>query len=87
MTADTTNAPEITRAPGRARDPAPRFNVVEVAVPPGSAERRTPIAVVKGDLGPVRLAFTVSSLQGNKLQVRPPLAGDGRPRKCCCPPW
>lgn len=69
---------ENTRAPGRACE-APDFIVSAVSVPPGSEDRRTPIAIVEGQIGPLRLAVTVSSLQGNKLVIRPPLAGDGRP--------
>ena len=69
---------ENSRAPERACEAAD-FIVSAVSVPPGSEDRRTPIAIVEGQIGPLRLAVTVSSLQGNKLLIRPPVAGDGRP--------
>jgi hypothetical protein len=73
---------EITRAHGRASPAAELapISIVHVRVPPGSVDRRSPVAVVDAWVGPVRLSFTISSLKGNQLQVRPPMtAGEAEP--------
>lgn len=67
-----------TRAPGRAGE-LPEFRVIAVRVPPGSEDRRTPVAIVEGDLGPVRLLMTVASRSGNRIIVMAPTAADGTP--------
>jgi hypothetical protein len=67
-----------TRAHARAGD-LPEFRVIAVRVPPGSEDRRTPIAIVEGDLGPVRLLMTVASRNGNRIIVLAPTAADGTP--------
>ena len=77
----------MTKAAQHAAEPRARacagepiaFMVTGVRVPPGAEDRRTPIAIVEGAIGPLRLSVTVSSLQGNKLVIRPPQAGDGSP--------
>lgn len=69
-----------TRAPERAKGDAVRLVVTHVEVPPDSADRRSPVATVGVWVGPVHLLFTVSSLAGNKLTLRPPVAaGSGDP--------
>jgi hypothetical protein len=57
----------------------PPFTVLRVRVPDGSAGRRTPIVIVEGQLGPVRVALTVASRQKNRLELRVPVVADNGP--------
>lgn len=73
---------KTTRAPACAGEAPPPIEVTAVAVrvPPGSLERRTPVAEVDVRIGPVTVTFLISSLQGNRLVARAPMkAGSADP--------
>jgi hypothetical protein len=61
-------------------------SITDVKVPEGSAERRSPVAIVGAFIGQMHIAFTVSSLKGNNLLVRPPLAAGSAEPGVSMPP-
>lgn len=54
-----------------------QIEIVGVRTPPGSAEKRNPIALVSLSFGDVIATFAVVALKGRKVTVRAPKTPDG----------